>query len=410
MMWKRMLLVTGSIVLLQVAALAQARLVLNGAKVRISGGAALVIDNAAPEAITRYDGHIISEGAQNSIRWMVRTAAGRYTVPWGADANTYIPVAFEKSAGSGEGALVLSTYGTGWHNSEALPAGVTNFTGPGSDLSARAVDRFWQLQPQGYTIKPDLYNLQMTYRPQEYAEPNTIVETGLRARRWNEATGSWTDKSWSGVVDGVAHSITLPAVSGEDLFAWWTLTDESLYVLPITGLMFEARPKGEEVWLQWKTLTEENNLRFTIERSGNGVTFSPIGSLPGRGTTGEPSTYSYVDKQPLAGESYYRLRQTDTGGKTSYSAVRRVVLEKHEAVVLAPNPARGSTWLYATTERPEKLSVVVLDYSGKVVVRQHVVASRSVAARVDLSACLPGLYFVRVEGSNTRAFIKLLVN
>ena len=76
---------------------AQARLVLNGAKINISNGANIVIANSASNAITRVDGHIISEGELNAIRWEIGTATGTYVLPWGYGAASYLPLSFTKT-------------------------------------------------------------------------------------------------------------------------------------------------------------------------------------------------------------------------------------------------------------------------------------------------------------------------
>ena len=92
--------------------LAQAVFVLNGAYANISNSAYLVIDNPATTAITRTSGHIISEAENSIVKWNIGTTAGTYTVPFGYSITDYIPVTFIKTAGTGSGSFLFSTYRT----------------------------------------------------------------------------------------------------------------------------------------------------------------------------------------------------------------------------------------------------------------------------------------------------------
>ncbi len=108
----RYLMLSFALLLSSTATLAQARLILNGAKVNLTQGAYLVIDNTATNAITRNSGHIISEGENNRIKWNIGTATGTYTIPWGYGNTDYIPLTFTKTAGTGSGHFLFSTYHT----------------------------------------------------------------------------------------------------------------------------------------------------------------------------------------------------------------------------------------------------------------------------------------------------------
>src|SRR5688500_25530 len=96
---------------------AQGRIVLDGAKITLNDGAYLVIANSAANAITRNSGHIISEGENNIIKWAIGTTTGTYTIPWGYGNSDYIPLTFTKTAGTGSGHFLFSTYHTAWNNS-----------------------------------------------------------------------------------------------------------------------------------------------------------------------------------------------------------------------------------------------------------------------------------------------------
>lgn len=202
----------------------QARIVLNGASVVIAQGGYLVIDNPDADAITRNGGFLVSEGESNSVKWNIGTSAGTYSIPWGYGTE-YIPLTFTKTAGSGNGHFLLSTYGTGWENSVELPSGVANMNGAsGTDNSTFASDRFWQINAQDYTIKPTLSSLEFTYRDAEHvAVGNTINENSVRANRYNSSLTSWTDKILERTLNTTNNTVTVTGVDATDLHPWWVV-------------------------------------------------------------------------------------------------------------------------------------------------------------------------------------------
>ncbi|MDP2385424.1 MAG: hypothetical protein Q8M29_03560 [Bacteroidota bacterium] len=77
---------------------------------------------------------------------------------------------------------------------------------------------------------------------------------------------------------------------------------------------FTSEATEESVKLNWVTLSENCNRCFLIERSTNAVDFTCIDTVNGNGTTTNRSEYSYLDKNPELGLSYYRITQLDLNG------------------------------------------------------------------------------------------------
>ncbi|GCC50477.1 hypothetical protein SanaruYs_06920 [Chryseotalea sanaruensis] len=199
-------------------------MILNGASIVIAEGAQLVVDNSAPDAITHNSGFIVSEGEHNIIKWNIGTTIGTYTIPWGYNAN-YIPLTLFKTAGIGNGHFLFSTYHTGWQNSAELPIGVANMHGAsGTDNSAFASDRFWQINAQNYTAKPTLSSLALTYIDVEHSTVgNTINENNLRANRYNSNLASWTDNILESTLNTADNTVIVNSVDEANLNDWWVV-------------------------------------------------------------------------------------------------------------------------------------------------------------------------------------------
>jgi hypothetical protein len=91
--------------------------------------------------------------------------------------------------------------------------------------------------------------------------------------------------------------------------------------LPISLTSFTGKAIDKSILLNWETASETNNDYYEILKSGNGKTFTAIGTVKGSGTTKDAKNYSLVDNNPAAGTNYYQLVQYDFDGKSSKSDV-----------------------------------------------------------------------------------------
>ena len=121
--------------------------------------------------------------------------------------------------------------------------------------------------------------------------------------------------------------------------------------LPVKLLEFTAEPTNRRsILVRWATASEKNNASFTVERSADGRTFGGISKVLGAGTTQVRSNYEVLDEKPLPNTSYYRLRQTDLDGSTSYSPVRAVKLGDTGLSRLDVYPGRSAQeWVLSTS-------------------------------------------------------------
>ena len=131
-------------------------------------------------------------------------------------------------------------------------------------------------------------------------------------------------------------------------------TEEDVYyshitaeVVPVELVSFSSSVAGNIVNLNWSTATETNNRGFEIQRSQDRSNWNRIGFIEGKGTTSEPQQYSYSDNLSdlSSTQLYYRLKQLDFDGTSSYSKVLEVKIAP-SAFSLSqnyPNPFNPST-------------------------------------------------------------------
>jgi len=167
--------------------------------------------------------------------------------------------------------------------------------------------------------------------------------------------------------------------------------------LPVELTSFEVTKKGNsEVHLEWETASELNNDFFTIERSIDAENWQEIGQIDGAGNSQQTLNYDTLDRTPLKGTSYYRLKQTDFDGSFTYSDIRSVNFEKGASVLLYPNPAK--TTLTIQGEAAAIKEILIFNATGQNVTKR---LSRLVDDKetivFDLTALPSGIYFVKTK-------------
>jgi hypothetical protein len=111
--------------------------------------------------------------------------------------------------------------------------------------------------------------------------------------------------------------------------------------LPIELLSFDASVIQNEVLLKWATASELNNDYFTILRSQSGESWEEIETIKGAIDSQVRIDYQITDTRPHIGVSYYRLKQTDYDGTSTYSSIKRVQVDESYQLKAYPNPTTG---------------------------------------------------------------------
>jgi hypothetical protein len=178
------------------------------------------------------------------------------------------------------------------------------------------------------------------------------------------------------------------------------------FILPVTSLEFTGEQSGPVNRLIWKTGTEANNSGFELQRSADGINFSRIAFIASKAENGNSTSqlnYSYTDARPITGNNYYRLKQVDKDGKFTYSNI--VLLgRKVTDITLSsvyPNPAERELNLVITSPKAEKITIIVTDLSGKVVMQQpSQLVSGENQYQMNVGYLSAGTYLVKVICAN----------
>lgn len=177
--------------------------------------------------------------------------------------------------------------------------------------------------------------------------------------------------------------------------------------LPIDLLFFNGKVAGSDNVLKWVTVSETNNDYFLLERSTNGETFEPIGEVDGAGTTNERLEYEFIDHSAPTGLNYYRLKQVDFDGASSYSRTILLKNGRREADAMVslvyPNPTRRDVYVDLMTYERSNYEVVMTDHYGNVVYNKKFTLEPGFDTyRVsNIDHLAQGVYLLKVTNTNT---------
>jgi hypothetical protein len=144
-----------------------------------------------------------------------------------------------------------------------------------------------------------------------------------------------------------------------------TYTINVSVVLASTMSSFTGRSTDQGNILSWTSYDETTATNFTVQRSGDGVNYTTIGTVNG---TGNNSTvnHSFTDIEPIPDVSNnYRLLWTDGSGNIAFSNVVTLAPTANSSVVaITPNPFQDQLTVRMNLAQTEPVSIRVLDSKG----------------------------------------------
>lgn len=139
-------------------------------------------------------------------------------------------------------------------------------------------------------------------------------------------------------------------------------------IVPVELSAFSANVNGQNISLNWKTASEENNMGFEIERSAIENEWSKVAFVDGAGNSTTENQYSFEDKNLSPAVYKYRLKQIDYDGsveihnlKGEYevAAPKEFSLEQNY-----PNPFNPSTTINYNLSKPANVELRIFNTLG----------------------------------------------
>lgn len=194
--------------------------------------------------------------------------------------------------------------------------------------------------------------------------------------------------------DGLHFDSPSLVIFGERYAQQMLQVQQQLLPIKLFGLRVSKTINGAE--LRWSTTSETNNDYFEPERSADGKIFSPVGRVKGSGTSSQLQNYSFLDKTPLRGYNYYRIKQTDFDGKSSYTHTVAINFDYSEqSIMVFPNPASNEITVKHGFPDNVLIELNIYTTAGKMVEKRFSITGEPLVQ--NIAALRPGLYILEVN-------------
>lgn len=155
---------------------------------------------------------------------------------------------------------------------------------------------------------------------------------------------------------------------------------------------------------------------FIIERSFDGINFSPISQINTKPAHSEIMAYKYDD--PLEGipsrNIYYKIKIIDISGSDKYSSVIKIsiITASKNGFAIIPNPVKDVMQLIMSAKVDTKVQLNIFDPMGKMIrtLSMPVLKGNNVITLNDLADKPRGIYQVVVRMGNEIFTHRLLLN
>lgn len=175
----------------------------------------------------------------------------------------------------------------------------------------------------------------------------------------------------------------------------------SLITLPVNLEDFSGEKADESIKLKWSSTDEINLSLYELQRSADGRNFETIAMVFSR--NGTNNLYNYIDKKPLDGVNYYRLKMVNNDSKFEYSKVISFQFGKITAglITIAPNPVKEIIRIKLSGMATGTYSARLFNSGGQLVkVKKINITQTTQVETINREAfMLPGTYWLQVTDS-----------
>jgi hypothetical protein len=181
-------------------------------------------------------------------------------------------------------------------------------------------------------------------------------------------------------------------------------------VAPITLKSFSATVNSNTINLKWLTANESNIKNYAVEKSENGINFTPIATISAKNNA--ENSYQYTDVAATKNTLYYRLKIEDNNGKIIYSSIARVDnIDVASKLFIYPTVATTSINAKLKADKNTLATIQIIDAIGKVTTQKSWNISTGINTMpIDITNLSKGVYRLRIVGENINEISSFLKN
>lgn len=182
-------------------------------------------------------------------------------------------------------------------------------------------------------------------------------------------------------------------------------------VLPVNLKDFYAEPLENEVLLKWFVATEKNVAYYLLEKSTDGIYYSPLNTVYSIATNGGENNQAYFnyDHAPVIGINYYRLKHVEKDGS----------VETHKTIAVNFKNKTGSViWVNQTVDvikigyekKPLSKTVKIFDITGRVVKEINIQPEAPAIIEISKAEFVKGIYLISGSDQQDAFSQKLIID
>ena len=153
----------------------------------------------------------------------------------------------------------------------------------------------------------------------------------------------------------------------------------------------------EEVALNWKFTFEKLNQRIIVQRAGSDLVFQDIW----QGELSKNKNFTYLDSNPLPGDSYYRLEVRNQLGQSEFtSSLKRIYIAElsEKSFTVFPNEFEDFFTIGSPFDEDKKITFELYSGEGSLLKKGAThIANQAPIQIVGLGSHAPGEYFLVIK-------------
>jgi len=181
--------------------------------------------------------------------------------------------------------------------------------------------------------------------------------------------------------------------------------------LPITLVDFSGTWNGSENIIKWETASEINNDFFTLERTFDGTNYEEVAKVNAIKDR-QNNSYSFIDQFAYSNTAYYRLKQTDIDGQSTYSKLIEITHNDAATtpVIISPNPANGNFVNVHFNTRTEGLATMnIYSITGQLLLETQMLGQKgNNNVELKITDLAKGIYFLTFLNDNNFQKVKFV--
>lgn len=178
-------------------------------------------------------------------------------------------------------------------------------------------------------------------------------------------TGFAVSKSSAQLYAGDHAQITTNSIFFNTGFTWYF----NSATLDVTWENVSVAAHQEDAMIHWSTSAEVNNDYFEVERSGDGMSWEVAGRVDPEFVYENGNAYQYLDEgaKSLGQKLFYRVKQVNMDGKSSYSPLRQVAfsIDRSGNTRFGPVPVTDHSMVEVTLVKMQSVDISIRDLQGR---------------------------------------------